>query len=127
MHRSAIGAVCIDLPEGRYDRASTFWKDALGTAARQGVQHPEYEVLEAGIGGVTGLLQCVGDERPRVHLDIHTDDVAAEVARLIRLGATEAARHDDWVVLEDPAGLTFCVVPVAPDDPLLDAAPRYGD
>lgn len=55
-------------------------------------------------------LRTVSDGPGRVHLDIHTDDLDAEVARLVALGATERHRHDHWVVLTDPAGLEFCVV-----------------
>ena len=84
-------------------------------------------MLAGGIGGLTALLQRVGDDRPRVHLDVHTDDVTAEVARLIALGATEVGRHDDWVVLADPAGTVFCVVPTEASDPLLEGAAVHGD
>ena len=49
----------------------------------------------------------------RVHLDLHTDDVMAEVARAIELGATEVDRQawDDfhWIVLADPEGNEFCI------------------
>jgi hypothetical protein len=60
------------------------------------------------------LVQELGDGAPRVHIDIHTDDVAAEVARLTALGAGEVERFDDWVVMRDPAGLPFCVVKALP-------------
>jgi Glyoxalase-like domain len=57
------------------------------------------------------LVQNVGDAPARYHLDIETDDVEAEVARLRAPGASEVDRHGDWVVLRDPAGLLFCVIP----------------
>ncbi len=45
------------------------------------------------------------DHPSRVHLDIETDDIAAEVARLER-----------WTVMEAPSGQRFCVVnPQRPD------------
>jgi hypothetical protein len=49
-----------------------------------------------------------------VHLDFHTADKEAEVARLVGLGARETGRHSfgpefDWVVLTDPEGNAFCV------------------
>jgi predicted enzyme related to lactoylglutathione lyase len=55
----------------------------------------------------------------RLHLDLMTDDLDAEVQRLIGLGATETGRHSvdggfRWVVLADPDGNAFCV-----------AAPRH--
>ena len=49
-----------------------------------------------------------------MHLDLYTDDGAAEVERLLALGATryerEARPEDDFVVLVDPDGNRFCVV-----------------
>jgi hypothetical protein len=46
-----------------------------------------------------------------VHIDIHTDDPAAEVARLEDLGAERVLQVHSWWVLRDPAGLLFCVIP----------------
>jgi hypothetical protein len=46
-----------------------------------------------------------------VHIDIHTDDLAAEVARLEGLGAERVQQVNGWWVLRDPAGLLFCVLP----------------
>lgn len=46
----------------------------------------------------------------RVHLDLATADVEAEVARLAELGAAVVARHPDGhVVLHDPEGNEFCL------------------
>ena len=55
----------------------------------------------------------------RVHLDLMTDDLEAEVGRLLGIGATETARHSveygmRWVVMADPDGNAFCVA--APRD-----------
>ncbi|WP_420855842.1 VOC family protein [Thermoactinospora rubra] len=47
----------------------------------------------------------------RVHLDLRSDDLEAEVRRLVELGARELARHEDWVVLADPEGNEFCLQP----------------
>ena len=106
-------------------RSSEFWKSALGRTGRQGTIHPEFEVLDGRFNGVTGIVQRVADGPAGVHLDVHTDDVDAEVARLVGLGASEIARHGGWVVLTDPSGIAFCVVPVAGDDPVLDGAPVF--
>ena len=56
-------------------------------------------------------LQRVEHES-RVHLDIETDDIDAEVARLDKLGATIFKRMDRWVVMQAPSGQRFCVVRV---------------
>ncbi len=48
----------------------------------------------------------------RVHIDIETDDIVAEVARLTKLGATVVDRLPRWVVMQAPTGQRFCVVRV---------------
>ena len=58
------------------------------------------------------MVQGTGDDAPRVHFDIESDDVEAEVARLKGLGATEIGRAGTWVVLRDPVGVVFCVVEI---------------
>ena len=46
----------------------------------------------------------------RVHLDIETDDIEAEVARLEALGAKRVNHVHTWCVMEAPTGQRFCVV-----------------
>uniref|UniRef100_UPI0037841EF3 VOC family protein n=1 Tax=Rudaea sp. TaxID=2136325 RepID=UPI0037841EF3 len=45
-----------------------------------------------------------------IHLDIETDDLDAEVARLEALGATRIAFVKRWWVMQAPTGHRFCVV-----------------
>jgi hypothetical protein len=52
------------------------------------------------------------DHESRVHIDIETDDIPAEVARLEKLGATIDKRMERWVVMRAPTGQRFCVVRV---------------
>jgi hypothetical protein len=125
VHRSTIGALSIDVPAARVEAASAFWRAALGRTSRTGTVHPEFQVLEGPAVRAGLLLQDVGATPPRVHLDLHTDDLEAEVARLVALGAREVRRYGGWVVLEDPAGMAFCVCPVEPDDPVLEGAPSF--
>ena len=56
-------------------------------------------------------MQKVSHES-RVHLDIETDDIEAEVTRLKGIGATEVSRPHNarWVVMQAPTGQRFCVV-----------------
>ena len=115
MHRSRIAVVMIDHPEDSYEPAAAFWAGARG-AQRSRNEEPEYESLDRLPGNVALELQRTGSGTPpRVHLDLETDDVPAEVARLEALGATTESRHDTWAVLHDPGGLVFCVVPVFTD------------
>jgi predicted enzyme related to lactoylglutathione lyase len=127
VHRSALGALCIDVPTADVAAASAFWQAALGRTARQGTTHPEFEVLAGTFSGMRGIVQDVHRDAPGVHLDLHTDDLETEVTRLCSLGARDVARHGGWAVLEDPAGMRFCVVPVDGDDPLLADAATFGD
>jgi hypothetical protein len=46
----------------------------------------------------------------RVHLDIETDNVEAEVKRLESLGAKRVGLVNTWCVMEAPTGQRFCVV-----------------
>jgi hypothetical protein len=51
----------------------------------------------------------------RLHLDLRPDDQAAEVERLLMLGATRVdigQGAPTWVVLADPEGNEFCVLRV---------------
>jgi hypothetical protein len=52
------------------------------------------------------------DHESRVHIDIETDDIPAEVARLEKLGAKVVDRLERWVVMQAPTGQRFCVVRV---------------
>lgn len=115
MHRSRIGIALIDHPEDSYRAAAEFWAAALGTVA---VPQPDgpYASL-ARLPAVALELQRVGaGTPPRVHFDIETDDVRAEVERLVGLGAVVDEQRDDYVVMRDPGGLVFCVVPVWTED-----------
>ena len=60
------------------------------------------------------LMQRLESAAPRAHLDIHTDDPAAEVARVERLGAERVQKVKTWWVMRDPAGLLFCLLPMSP-------------
>ena len=84
-----------------------------------------YVTLARG-GGLQLILQRVQDPS-RIHLDIETDNVEAEVQRLERLGARRQAYVETWWIMEDPAGHLFCVVPVHSDDFLTTQAHVWQD
>lgn len=46
------------------------------------------------------------------HTDIESDDVPAEVARMVGLGATVVEEREGYTVLKDPGGLLFCVIDI---------------
>jgi catechol 2,3-dioxygenase-like lactoylglutathione lyase family enzyme len=111
MHRILLRKIFVDAPADVHDRTRDFWATALAGPAHRGVNHPEYHWLENPATPNRLLVQNIGDATARYHVDIETDDVEAEVARLIAAGAEEVDRQGDWVVLRDPAGLLFCIVP----------------
>jgi hypothetical protein len=112
MHRSRIGVVLIDHPASTYDSAATFWSDVVGVPPTAEADSPFATIGHLG-GAVELALQRMEDDTPgRVHLDVESDDVDAEVARLTALGATVLDRREEHCILTDPGGLVFCVVPV---------------
>ena len=113
-HYSRLHAIVIDVPEAGHDQELAFWQAAIGRQLTQSRRHPEYHIGELLGGELSLLVQKLGEGSSRVHLDIHTDDLEAEVARLKALGAEEVQRVNRWCVMRDPAGLLFCVVPDPP-------------
>ncbi|HEX2576523.1 MAG TPA: VOC family protein [Aquihabitans sp.] len=113
MHRSRLAAIAIDCPTGAHDDTVSFWSGALGG-------EPKAEGEYTAVGHVAGrevFVQRI-DGEPRLHLDIETDDVEAEVARLEQLGATRVRPERTWWIMRDPSGQLFCVVrPQTPDFP----------
>lgn len=110
-HRILLREVVIDVPSEQMSTARRFWSEALLSASEVVQGHPEFVGLTEPAALSHVGLQDVGDSPAAVHLDIETDDVEAEVARLVALGATEKFRHRSWVVMTDPAGIAFCVTP----------------
>jgi hypothetical protein len=74
-------------------------------------RYPEYHWGDIPGHDIDLLIQHLDDGASRVHLDIHTTDVDAEVARPEQLAATRIRQvHERWI-MQDPAGLPFCVIP----------------
>jgi predicted enzyme related to lactoylglutathione lyase len=111
-HRSRLTAVMIDVPRASYEETVAFWGHAIGHLPVVEADDPDYASLGDATPGLELVVQAVGDITARVHLDIETDDVEAEVRRLTGLGATVLERIATWVVMRDPAGTIFCVVRV---------------
>jgi hypothetical protein len=110
-HYSRLSQIVIDVPPDGHDRELAFWSAALGQRLTQGDNFPEYHGAALHGQGIGLLIQRLGHGPGRMHLDIHTDDVAAEVARLEELGAERVQLVHSWWIMRDPAGLLFCVIP----------------
>ena len=113
MHHSRLCALLIDCNTDDIEAAAGFWSAALGRGIDRA--HPgtrgNYVMLETPEDEPIVQLQRVAHES-RVHIDIETDDIPAEVARLEKLGAQVAQRLERWVVMEAPTGQRFCIVRV---------------
>jgi hypothetical protein len=109
MHRSRLGNIVIDCRTDDLLLAARFWSAALGYPLPG---HPDaasgFIQLVTPPGDVQVIVQRVSHEA-RAHLDIETDSIELEVARLEGLGAVVAVRNDEWVVMQAPSGHRFCV------------------
>ncbi|MFE8012158.1 VOC family protein [Streptomyces antibioticus] len=92
-----------------------WWAAALGWVVVNDAPD-EYEIRPAR-DRLPGLLFAPVPEgkqvKNRLHLDFRPEDQAAEVARLLSLGArrTDVGQGEQsWVVLADPEGNEFCVL-----------------
>ncbi len=115
MHRSKLTATLVDVPDDVYDREVAFWSAAVGRQAEHDEANPEYADFGQVVPGWQFMVQRIGAPA-RLHVDIETDDVEAEVRRLEALGAERIAPVKSWWVMRDPAGLVFCVVRVQTGD-----------
>jgi glyoxalase superfamily protein len=107
MHKSRLCSLVIDCEGANLEQAGTFWAGALGRDARA----PEGKYVELADRAGQPIVMVQRVEHPsRVHLDIETDDVEAEVSRLEALGARRIEQVRTWWVLEAPTGQRFCVV-----------------
>ena len=109
MHKSRLGNIVIDCETDDVLSAARFWSAALGYPLPQ---EPDAESnfvqLVTPPRAVQVIVQRVRHE-PRAHLDIETDSIASEIARLERWGATVVARKDGWVVMQAPTAHRFCI------------------
>lgn len=113
-----FGAVVLDVED--FERSARFWTAALGYEIAY--RHDWFWALADPENKDRCRIGLQPAETPkrgvnRVHIDLDTDDMEREVARLEGLGAT---RVDDWpypdtgpefTVMRDPDGHEFCIIP----------------
>lgn len=122
-HRSRLCQLVIDVDN--LERGVAFWSAALDAEEEPLSENSRYiyRRLRLPDSQIRVLLQATRDtktHKERMHLDIETDDVEAEVARLEALGASRWDRQQergyDFWVLRDPWGNELCVLsPNFPD------------
>ncbi|GAA0456095.1 hypothetical protein Ade02nite_04930 [Paractinoplanes deccanensis] len=125
-HRSRLSTLLIDAPRGEADRAAGFWAQALGVPARPVPGEEQFLSLRGVLPDHTLAVQAV-DDAPRYHVDIETDDVEAETARLVGLGAVEVSRWLECVTLRAPGGHLLCVIPRHSDQETFDRLAQTWD
>ena len=112
-----IGSVVIRVDD--LQRQTEFWSAALDYVPREEAADDDFALLRPrdGIGPNVSLdrVRSTLQIPPRIHLDLYADDQAAEVKRLIGLGASEVhwdkkPADADYVILADPEGNRFCVI-----------------
>ncbi len=114
-----IGSVVIRVKD--LEKQTAFWSAALDYVPRgkDGGDADDFVLLRPRSGGGPNVsLDRVHSSLmipPRIHLDLYADDGAAEVERLVGLGATEVEwdrkpPNADYVILADPEGNRFCVI-----------------
>jgi catechol 2,3-dioxygenase-like lactoylglutathione lyase family enzyme len=129
-HRSRLAHFVIDVAD--LDRATAFWLtalDAVEESVNPASRHV-YRRLRLPDTEVRVLLQFTNDAKAgkeRMHLDLETDNVEAEVLRLETLGAIrwdhQQERGYDFWVMQDPWGNEFCVIQTEFPDQLAERRP----
>jgi hypothetical protein len=111
MHKSRLAGFIIDCKTDDLKSAAAFWGEALGMEVRAlpADEGNKYVQLLDPQDRLHVEVQSVAHPS-RVHLDIETDDVDAEVRRLELLGAKRVQKINTWCVMEAPTGQRFCVV-----------------
>ena len=116
-----IGTVVMGVEQ--LHRAVEFWTKALDYVPKHEIeQDDDFTILVPREGHGAHLALDTSEspvqEHPRVHLDLYAGDAAdqaAEVERLVSLGATRVdwdlyPEEPDFIVLADPDGNRFCVI-----------------
>ena len=117
MHHSRVCHFVIDVPD--LDQGVSFWTAALDATEEPlpEISSQVYRHLRLPDSQIRILLQRTDDKKvskERMHLDIETDDVEAEIRRLEALGASpwdhQQERGFDFWVMRDPWDNEFCVL-----------------
>lgn len=102
----------LDLPAAVHARGTEFWcAVTAATPSRPRGPQGQFATLLPGDGDAFLRVQRLG-EVPRVHVDLHVDDVDREAERAVGLGGRVLLR-EEHVVLVSPGGMVHCLVPDA--------------
>jgi predicted enzyme related to lactoylglutathione lyase len=117
----SVGTVVMGVED--LHRAVAFWTKALGYVPKREVKpEDDFMIVVPASGEGAHLALDVSEtpvqQYPRIHLDLYAGDAAdqaAEVERLVALGATRVdwdryPEKPDFIVLADTEGNRFCVI-----------------
>lgn len=113
---SAVDQVCLDVPPAAYVRETEFWTALTGWAFEPH-DDEQFDSLARPVSApLRVLFQRLEAEQDRVsaHLDLSSSHRAAETARHEALGARVRSVHDEWTVMQPPAGQLYCITDRTP-------------
>ncbi len=121
-HSARLVQICVDSPAELHDPEVDFWRQATGWRWSPGNSDEFAGKLYPPAGSSAQLLfQRLGTDDAatavRAHIDLGAENVAAEAARLVELGAEKLGPGRGWIVLRDPVGMVFCVTGNFPNNP----------
>jgi Glyoxalase-like domain len=114
-HAASLARFWAELLDGYV--VAPYDESELERLRQAGIDDPEDDptvLVESSAASPRLWFQAVPEEKVaknRVHLDIVSDSRAAEVDRLLALGASVSADHrdDGWLTLQDPERKEFCL------------------
>ncbi|SOE10129.1 hypothetical protein SAMN05877838_0754 [Hoeflea halophila] len=107
MHKSRLSAIVVDCHTDHIEHAAGFWSQLLGQPSHVDDDGRRATILAAD-KGVSLVIEAVQDEA-RIHFDIETDNLAAEIRRIEELGGKKITVVDHSVIMEAPTGHRFRV------------------
>jgi hypothetical protein len=117
-HRTRMVQVCVDSPQHAHETEVEFWRRLV---PGRWVTSSDVEFAGKWHDDAGSPIQLLfqqleeADGLVRAHLDLGTDDLRAEIRRLVDLGATDVGQGRGWHVLRDAAGQRFCVTVNSPE------------
>jgi hypothetical protein len=105
MHKSRLSAIVVDCHTDHIEQAAGFWSQLLGQPSHVDDDGHRATILAAD-KGVSLVIEAVHDEA-RIHFDIETDNLAAEIHRIEELGGKKISVVDHSVIMEAPTGHRF--------------------
>jgi predicted enzyme related to lactoylglutathione lyase len=94
-------------------RVASFWEALLGLEHRKAIGPYVFFEQPGRVGLGFQRVERPNPGKNRVHIDLQSGDLAGVVDRVVELGGAfvDGYEHGGFLVLADPEGNEFCVVP----------------